>query len=320
MRYKADYSKSSRYFFDKSSFSWLFSSGIHLYWKLNNMNPIARLFSSSSAKNNHILVKESDSFGPVFTEKDINIDKILECLTEGQNVHQFFLHNLKKFDQGYTSPDRFINDVFEASQIGSLYLKEISYFQFSYMFGIPILIVDELPWSNPADYVRLSGIFTSVGIVCKKSDNLIQTLRHEFAHAINDWLKKIGIFKIKIENNLEVLNPFQSLAQALSDKLTGADLIVRLRDEAIVALLIYPYELSKTDNQFLTRILLGVDRSRAETILGENIAGVDTLIVELKKISMIATDIDGLTEEVCQILLAEWRLSELVSMINFRFT
>jgi hypothetical protein len=282
------------------------------------MNSLSSLFQfPQSASRDYITVEIDQNSDTFISERSFDLEALLSLHSADDSLKkQFVSHNQSTFNQNYVSAEAFINDMCKASEFGSIYTKNVECNQFSYLYGIPVLIVSELPWNDPLDYIEYQGFFSNVGIICKKSNFLNSIVYHELGHAVNDWLKKIDVFILpgmkKLVNDDPLAFVFESILNFLDNKLTGLDLITRFRDEIIVLLMCNHGHLAPFCDQRLTRILLGVDSDRAKTLLSDEdwCYFLETLD-RLKGLDTAIRDDKDRRINLCRLFLSEFDMEKL---------
>jgi hypothetical protein len=94
----------------------------------------------------------------VLDESDVDMLRIFslfknpECL-----LQQFIAYNKKFYRQDFTDPNIFIKEYFKAISYTKLCQTTYEKKQFVYLFGIPVLVVNQLPWDQPDDDMVVHG-------------------------------------------------------------------------------------------------------------------------------------------------------------------
>jgi hypothetical protein len=136
----------------------------------------------------------------ILDENDIQWEKVFALHKQTEYLKEKFEeHNLNHYTQGLEASD-FINTFWRAIGKPKLYKESenphCKIKQFCYIKGIPVLVVDRLPWDNPEDAFRTLGNFYSVGILAVEEKTVISTIRHEMVHAVNYFFRKEDVYKV----------------------------------------------------------------------------------------------------------------------------
>jgi hypothetical protein len=117
---------------------------------------------------------------------------------------------------------------------------------------------------------------------------------HELAHAINNWLKTRGKFKLPVKtvkkvsttNKDPTIIQIYKVANLLADRVqvkTADTIMVRFRDEAIAYLMASPGSLSKASSELAMKSLVGMYRAKACEYFSDDIIMVDQLLEYIVK-------------------------------------
>jgi hypothetical protein len=265
----------------------------------------------------------------VLDESDVDILRIFSLFKNPETLLQEFIaYNKKFYRQDFTDPNIFIKEYFKASSYTKLHETTYEKKQFVYLFGIPVLVVNHLPWDQPDDDIVLHGCYNTVGIVCRESNEVIDTLLHELAHAMNRWLKTKGKFKLpkskvkKVSTTSKdpLIQQLYSVVNLLVEKAIpdSVDTVMtRFRDEVIAYLIASPGTLSKSNSEIAMRSLAGIYRAKACTYFGENIVELDAILDFVIRVDRSTSEMHK--RKLSLIMYPSTTTSEIIDAINTTF-
>jgi hypothetical protein len=231
----------------------------------------------------------------ILDESDIDLQRIFRLFKEPEKLQAMFVeYNKKTYRQNFIDPVEFINAYFKASSYTQFHQNDFKMKQFVYLFGIPVLLVEHLPWDDPSEDIVIHGCYNTVGIVCRESSEILDTVLHELTHAINNWLKIKGKFKlpdntakkISTTSNDPTIKKLYKVVNLLAAKvqLTIPDnIMIRFRDESIAYLMASPGSLSKVSSELAMKSLAGMYRAKVCEHFGDDIVMVDQLLAYIVK-------------------------------------
>jgi hypothetical protein len=265
----------------------------------------------------------------VLDESDVDIMHIFRLFKDPERLlAEFVAYNKKHYRQDFTDPLEFINVYFKASSYTQLHQKSFKKKQFVYLFGIPVLLVEHLPWDDPNDDFVLHGCYNPVGIVCRESSEILDTVLHELIHSVIHWLKLKGKFKLpqkkvkKISTSSKdptILQLYEvvNLLTARINPVNADTITTRFRDEVISYLMGSPGSLAKASTSGSMKYLTGKTREVVSKHFGDYIVELDQLIEVIVSVDKGKGIIRK--ENLCLIMLANVTTAELIIAINKTF-
>lgn len=254
----------------------------------------------------------------ILSDDDISYKKIFALFQNKESMlFQFKEHNLKHYEQGLNSKN-FINKFHHAIGRPKLHKGSFSAKQFAYIYNIPVLVVETLPWDDPDDDIREMGNFYDVGIVAVHYEGIILTIEHELIHAMNYWLRKGDIFAKPSNPISKIKQPTDPMAGVVYEIFkakyfggTNFDRVLgRLRDETIAYLLATPGRIYKRDFDFAVQSLTGRSKEKLQTILGQNAELIFSIVRLVKEIDKGDKKITRL--KLCKAMMKHSSLVEII--------
>lgn len=204
----------------------------------------------------------------ILGEDDFNPGEIFKLFKSPERMlEQFISWNKKTYKQtyrteaaGYSREDSykdamaFINAYHRGLGSPKVHGEGIVIKQWVYIFGIPVLVVNSLPWDDPGDEVwELGNFFNEYGIVTVEHDDVLETIEHEIVHAMVAWLKSGKVYAIDRE-----VTTLQALFARSDSMLQRA--LARFRNECIAYMVANPGRLANREEGLLVRSLTGRDK------------------------------------------------------------
>ncbi len=228
----------------------------------------------------------------ILNEGDISSDKIFSLFKNKDSMlAQFKAHNLNHYKQGLT-PKAFIIKFHRGIGSPKLHHKSFKEKHFAYIYNIPVLVVEKLPWDDPNDDIREMGNFYKTGILAVEYHEIINTVEHEMVHAMVDWLGKGGIFVKPINAVSRITRPSEPLSGLVYDILKQRNeggnnfdrILTRVRNETLAYSLASPGSLHSRSFELAVRSLTGRDILQIQQILGKDADYIFRLVATIQTI------------------------------------
>lgn len=215
-------------------------------------------------------IKGMDPYGGdgVLDANDFQASEIFKLFKNPERMlEQFMEWNQKTYKQtyrteagGYSREEshkdamEFINAYHRGLGSPKVHGEGVVIKQWVYIFGIPVLVVNSLPWDDPGDEVwELGNFFNEYGIVTVEHDDVLETIEHEIVHAMVAFLKAGRLYAIDRE-----VTAIQEVFLKSDSLLCKA--LKRYRNECLAYLIANPSRLAKREEGLLVRSLTGRDK------------------------------------------------------------
>jgi hypothetical protein len=223
----------------------------------------------------------------------------------------FIAYNERNQNQNYSDSLVLINDYYsylKFNQPSAVVLDFVPSGQpVVYQFGIPILIINRIPWNIRSYSNRMPNKFWKPGIVCLDGSDITINLKIEVMRLVVDWFKNGKVFNIPdIMSNLP---PERSFIR------TRRDILVHARTEIIVNLIANPGQLTQKSDLELMVSLAGTDESTIKSI-------PDRFYDQFKQIAIFTKIVDGgdfaklSRTNLCQIMYKHTDCDSIIGAIN----
>jgi hypothetical protein len=246
----------------------------------------------------------------ILDESDIDLLSLFTAFKNPENLSRKFIEHNKSFYNQSHSVDSFLlefmrdymNNNFRAPINPHKFVKH----SFFYLFGIPVLIVDRLPWDNRIDGMQTNGRYSKVGIICVLNFNLLETARHEIMHAVVAFLKVIEKFKMPLLDK-DIKSCFQDT--------DGRKLaLVHIRDEIITYLTANPRVLSERSKDIAESSVSGLDKQKLQSVFSSDYANLSMLIERALVVDRGYARM--YREKLCQILMFHTDCESIILSFN----
>jgi hypothetical protein len=225
-------------------------------------------------------------------------------------TNQFVARNKQFFDQSITDPKVFLNKLIQDNFSQNFDLK-IHYpnttpLSLFYIYGVPILIVDRLPWDSQSNGLLMGGRCFDLGIICAYYSEIEIIVKHELTHVLMRWLKEIDVFKLpRLTKDGPLYLPYEDLRNTT---------LAHFRDETITHLIANPGVISERSKDLVVRSLSGKAVSQLKPIFSHDFRLLDSIINAV--ITIDKGHLKMSREKLAQIMLENTNCSSIIKVFN----
>jgi hypothetical protein len=208
---------------------------------------------------------------------------------------QFSDRNKKCFCQTYQNGNELLNSFFNnLRQIDpnvSILSNRSAEIDFSYILGVPVLVIDRIPWESKITDSLTSDKFFKPGIICLNGIDSDQNIKFELMKIVLACFKKGNVFKVQ-----DVMPNLPPERQYIK---TRRDIVEKARNLAIAYLVAKPGRLSPMPRVKAIQLLTESELSKIEAI-PDNFYRKLSTIVDL----ILAVD-EGLDKPISRVKLIQ---------------
>jgi hypothetical protein len=275
---------------------------------------VSGFFGKTTTVSNQIprASKESPVTKPQFSreiisESDLDLPSLFRAFKDPKKLaRQFTAYNKSFYKQTYDADSffhAFMKDYLSDSYLSPIKPNKFRKYGFFYLFGIPVLLVDRLPYDNHEDNIQIGGNRSEVGIICVLANNLIEIARHEIMHCIVAWLKVIKVFKLSIMS--EGSDQHENYRKKV---------LTHIRDEMITYLTANPSMLSERPIEFPSRSVSGLSLNKLKSIFTSDYTVLKRL---LEGVMIVDRGYPKMSrEKLCQILMFHTDCESIILSFN----